>query len=301
MKSTPQTRSTRIDRTKPASWRRTLAGLLAGAALALLTALHPACAEAPRAPSRAAPAAPDIRPSPEAAASIGQLIWKNESGGTIAGLTGWNRGEYFASLGIGHFIWYHPEARGPFEESFPRLLTYIRSRSGAPAPPAWLAQSKGCPWRTYEEFHAAKDSARMVELREYLAATVPQQTEFLVRRLERALPKMLAVLEDAAEKNSVRDRFYSVAESPQGTYALIDYVNFKGEGIKAEERYRGQGWGLLQVLQEMQGQPRGAGASREFSESAKRVLARRVRNAPREESQWLKGWFKRCDTYARPL
>ena len=28
-----------------------------------------------------------------------------------------------------------------------------------------------------------------------------------------------------------------------GVYALIDYVNFKGEGVKAEEKIRGTGLG----------------------------------------------------------
>ena len=32
---------------------------------------------------------------------------------------------------------------------------------------------------------------------------------------------------------------------------LIDYVNFKGEGVLETERYRGRGWGLLQVLEGM--------------------------------------------------
>ena len=29
---------------------------------------------------------------------------------------------------------------------------------------------------------------------------------------------------------------------------MIDYVNFKGDGLKPTERYKGEGWGLLQVL-----------------------------------------------------
>ena len=38
------------------------------------------------------------------AKEIGRRIWMNECGGTIEGLTSWNKGEYFASLGLGHFI-----------------------------------------------------------------------------------------------------------------------------------------------------------------------------------------------------
>jgi hypothetical protein len=51
----------------------------------------------------------------------------------------------------------------------------------------------------------------------------------------------------------------------------------------------------------MQGRPTGQAAAREYAASAKRVLARRIANAaPKKESQWRAGWFKRCDTYARP-
>jgi hypothetical protein len=74
-------------------------------------------------------------------------------------------------------------------------------------------------------------------------------------------------------------------------------VNFKGEGTKASERYRGEGWGLLQVLAGMRGS--GAGAAREFGESAAAVLSRRVRNAPpeRKEERWLVGWKSRVGAY----
>ena len=247
------------------------------------------------------PASGRLEISKKTASTVGQKIWVNECSGAVAGLTSWNRGEYFASLGIGHFIWYTPERRGPFEESFPSLVKYITGRGTAP--PAWLAKVPGCPWSNYEQFHAARDSAQMNELRTYLKNTIPLQTEFLIRRLERALPKMHRTLPAAVARESVSKQFYAVAESPQGVYALIDYVNFKGEGVAASERYQGQGWGLLQVLEGMRGSPRGAAAAQEFSASAKRVLKRRVANAPpeRNESRWLPGWTKRCESYAQPL
>jgi hypothetical protein len=91
--------------------------------------------------------------------------------------------------------------------------------------------------------------------------------------------------------------------TPNGTYALIDYVNFKGDGTLATERYQGQGWGLLQVLAGMREVPAGQAAAAEFAASAKRMLSRRVANAPAErgESRWLPGWHNRCATYAKPL
>lgn len=235
-----------------------------------------------------------IQLSKTEASQIGRKIWQNECGGTVEGLTSWNKGEYFASLGIGHFIWYVKGNDGPFEESFPPLLRFMGDK-GVKVP-GWLAETPDCPWRTREEFVAAKNSPKMRELRGFLQATIPVQTEFILYRLQRALPTMLASV-PAGERTLVEQRFYAVGQTPTGVYALMDYINFKGEGTKASERYKGQGWGMLQVLQEMRGKPTGAAASREFAAAADRVLTRRVANAPKNESQWLPGWKNRARTY----
>jgi len=241
-----------------------------------------------------------IEVRPEEARKIGQRIWQNECGGTIEGLTSWNRGEDFASLGIGHFIWYPAGMEGPFEESWPKLMDYMRKQRLRV--PAWVAATEDCPWRTYESFHAARESAEMRQLRQFLANTVEVQTGFIVERLQAALPKMTnGATSSRRERDRLKERFYAVASTGQGVYALIDYVNFKGEGVKPEERYRGQGWGLAQVLLEMRGKPRGAAAAIEFSEAAQRVLQRRIANAPRDERRWYRGWMKRCETYKQPL
>ena len=76
------------------------------------------------------------------ALEAGRRLWQNECGGRIDGLTSWNKGEDFASLGIGHFIWYPAGRRGPFEESFPRLLEYL-SKNGVVLP-AWLRGEVPC-------------------------------------------------------------------------------------------------------------------------------------------------------------
>jgi hypothetical protein len=224
---------------------------------------------------------------------IGRRLWQNESGGTIAGLTAWNIGEDFASLGIGHFIWYPAHKRGPFEESFPPLIQYLVS-TGAPVP-AWLKQADACPWSDRARFLSEQLSPRMNELRSLLAGTIAFQARFAALRLERALPKMLEAV-PSGEREKVRENFYRVAGEPQGLYALVDYVNFKGEGTLASERYRGEGWGLLQVLEEM-----GKGPARsEFSRAADEVLTRRVANSPvgRGEKRWLPGWRNRIRTYS---
>src|SRR5262245_7101067 len=71
------------------------------------------------------------------ALKVGKRVWQNECGGTISGLTSWNQGENFASLGIGHFIWYPKGRRGPFEESFPKLVSFVSNR-GAKLPTSLL-------------------------------------------------------------------------------------------------------------------------------------------------------------------
>ncbi len=231
------------------------------------------------------------------AVKIGKKIWQNECNGTISGLTSWNAGEDFASLGIGHFIWYPKGRRGPFEESFPKLVNFI-SKRGAKLPTMLLGTGeKPCPWNSRTEFLRAQNSTEMNQLRNFLADTVDLQTEFLIARLETALPKMLAEAAPADRAN-VREQFERLTKTPQGWYALIDYVNFKGEGVLHTERYKDQGWGLLQVLESMHGNS-SAGAVDEFAQAAKAVLTRRVQNSPpnRHESRWLSGWIRRVNSY----
>ena len=227
---------------------------------------------------------------------IGNRIWQNECGGTIAGLTSWNTGENFASLGIGHFIWYPKGVRGPFEESFPKFVEFAEARGSKL--PAVLRAKDGCPWKSRAEFYEAAQTAPMKELRAFLARTIDFQAEFLVQRLQQALPKMIAE-SGGADSAQVRQRFDRVATTAMGCYALVDYVNFKGEGVLATERYAGQGWGLLQVLQGMNQETSGRAAVKSFAESAKTVLKTRVLNSPpeRNEARWLPGWLKRVDTY----
>ena len=128
------------------------------------------------------------------------------------------------------------------------------------------------------------------------------QTDFIIARSRAALPKILAAA-PRSEKARIEANYHKVATTPQGNYALIDYVNFKGEGTNVEERYNGRGWGLLQVLGEMKDVPAGAAAATEFAAAAKRVLSRRIANSPpaRGEKRWEEGWHNRCATYARPL
>lgn len=232
---------------------------------------------------------------------IGKKIWQNESGGTVSGLTTWNAGEEFPSLGIGHFIWYPRNYRGPYTESFPAFIRYAQQR-GIKTIPAWVLKAPHCPWSSRSSFNSAKNGAQLTSLRNFLAANVSLQTDFILTKSQAALGKILSAA-PASQRDMISKNYAKVATTTNGAYALIDYVNFKGEGINPKERYKDQGWGLLQVLANMRSVPAGQLAAREFAASAKRMLDRRINNSvlSRGEKRWRAGWHNRCDTYTRPL
>ena len=231
--------------------------------------------------------------------AIGEKIFKNEAAGKKENLVYWNEGENFPSLGIGHFIWYKQGEPGIFEESFPQLVEFLKSKNVKL--PKIMAENKYSPWKDRQELINLKTKkipdTDIEELTNFLYENKDLQIMFIFKRLESSLEKMLAVSND---RENVRKQFYRVASSPNGLYPLIDYVNFKGEGTNPKERYNGQGWGLLQVLENMKGTETGKSALTEFSNSAKFVLQRRVNNSDpsKKERKWLQGWLNRCNTYA---
>jgi hypothetical protein len=227
------------------------------------------------------------------ALEIGKRIWKNECAGTVSGLTSWNKGEAFPSLGIAHFIWYPEGRRQLYEESWPKLARFLKS-TGAPVQ-AWMLGA--CPWKTRAAFLDDLKSPRLTSLRLLLSETVPAQARYAAMRLEAALPKMLAAA-PAAQRAKVELNFHRISAEPLGFYALVDYVNFKGEGVNPSERYNGKGWGLLQVLEAM---PSTGKPLPEFARAADSVLTRRVNNAPPalNEAKWLPGWRNRLHTYTQ--
>ncbi|ERP95511.1 hypothetical protein Q666_06200 [Marinobacter sp. ES-1] len=231
---------------------------------------------------------------------VGQKIFANECASRFDCLVHWNEGEAFPSLGIGHFIWYPEGVEGRFTESFPQLIRYMVQRQAKV--PDWLRSLEpfDAPWPDRAAFLVLEDSARIAELREFLAGTQGLQAEFIFRRAAESLGKIVAAAPENRQQQ-VSAHLEALSATPGGVYALMDYVNFKGEGLAEGERYQGQGWGLLQVLLEMDT----AGDKTElqsFREAAGRVLARRAENAgnPIERECWLPGWLKRLETYREP-
>ncbi|MBA3720891.1 MAG: hypothetical protein H0W88_00645 [Parachlamydiaceae bacterium] len=233
--------------------------------------------------------------SSEMAQKMGLKIWKNECGGKIEGLTSWNEGEEFASLGIGHFIWYPAGEAVVFQQSFPSLLETFKKNKVAL--PLWLNDAVGCPWKSRQEFIESKETTEMKELRQILSEQLSLQVSFMVDRLQNALPAMLKSIPNE-NKKAIAYQFHRLARTPQGVFVLLDYINFKGEGISSKERYQTEGWGLVQVLTIMKGSTPET-AVKEFIDSAKKILSKRVQNSPKErnEHRWLRGWYSRIDGY----
>jgi hypothetical protein len=235
--------------------------------------------------------------APHEAIEIGVKVWQNECGGTVEGLTSWNEGEEFASLGIGHFIWYPNHERGPFVETFPELIHFLKSK-GVEIP-RWIEEARGCPWKNRKEFQSAlKANSRQInDLHQLLRKNVPLQAAFLQIRFEQALPTLFANA-GAEKKAKIEMICQRMLARPNGLFAILDYVNFKGYGTTPGESYEGLGWGLYQVLDNMSNLS-DEDPIAQFVASAKEILDRRVKNSPpqRHETRFLKGWFHRLDSY----
>ncbi len=225
---------------------------------------------------------------------IGKKIWKNECNGSKELLAFWNPNEQFPSFGIGHFIWFPANCSAPFTQTFPELLTYLEKHMTVL--PEWLTTTTTCPWNTRTEFYAPASQPRLNQLRTLLADTIGLQAQFIVEQLHRALPNILSHTPPNRHAH-ITANFNTLAETPRGCFALIDYLNFKGDGTNAKERYAGHGWGLLQVLDAMNTQS--ADPVHAFSSCARKLLEQRVTHAPDRatEQRFLPGWINRISSY----
>ena len=234
--------------------------------------------------------------------TIGDKIFRNESGGDIDKLVHWNVGENFASMGIGHFTWYPAGRRKRYGNTFPGLLDHLKA-NGVQLP-AWVQKARytGAPWRTKNELKYAKNSPKVRQFQNLLYQTRYLQAGYIFERAKRAMPRLVKATPQHL-RSHVAQNLNAVANTRGGWYALIDYVNFKGEGLNRKGGYRGQNWGLLQVLENMRPSQPGQMALNNFADSAIQILQRRVRNSnpKRGESRWMRGWTIRCNSYRQPF
>jgi len=226
---------------------------------------------------------------------IGDKIWFNECANRTDQLTFWNVREEFPSIGIGHFIWPPEQYEGPFSNGrFHEVVVFMDKRGVSV--PSWILEARHCPWTNRDAFYATFDSKQMAELRAFLVDTVPFQALYMLHRLGSAFTQMVNVT-PVTDRQRLINQFYRVANTD--LYILIDYLNFKHEGIDPKEQYKGQGWGLRQVLLQM---GRTATPNDDFADTAEKLLRTRIANSPRPaiEEQWLGGWIHRLSTYRVP-
>ena len=229
-----------------------------------------------------------------------KMIFFNECSGRVERMLTWNTDEDFPSFGLGHFIWYPQGKKGPYQDLFPDFLSFLEAQKTEI--PAWIKAlpTREAPWKNREEFLSDLSSERMAALKNFLDKTQGLQTQFIIFRVKGILPRMLAAI-PAEKRPEIELKFREISEDPKGMFALIDYVNFKGEGVLETERSQGQGWGLLQVLEEMKTPEKKEESLEEFVRAAKKVLENRVKNAPPEKdcSKRLRGWKTRVKNYLK--
>ncbi len=238
----------------------------------------------------------------QAAAAIGDEIWEKECKHSYEQLTWWKKGEQWASMGIGHFIWYPAGVQERYTQTFPEVLTYLHKHDVAL--PRWLYNKipQPCPWSSETAFMADFQSPRMLELRSLLKNTTALQAQYIIEHFNDAMSTMLASLPPQKQQH-VQQQINRLLTHSRGIYALIDYANFKGMGTNPQESYCGHGWGLLHVLTDMHGDSTGRPAVEAFAASAKKTVQQRVQHSPvhRNEQQWLAGWINRINTYTTQL
>ena len=251
---------------------------------------------------------------------IGVKIYQNEAASNPKYLTHWGKGEDFPSFGIAHFIWFPdistPQGGAkkippPYQETFPAMFAFVSKKS---PPPIWLQQlwkqstpssrqAFNAPWQTKAQFDAAQSSSHMLSLRQWLLNTQAHQARFVVKGFQQRWADETASL-STKRLERLNQRLNNMMAFKKGLFSVVDYFNFKGLGNNPKEKYQGQSWGLISVLE---GMPQAAFEGKNstalmaFITSAKKQLQQRTELAPKErnESRWLKGWFKRLDGYAK--
>ena len=239
-----------------------------------------------------------IHPTTAEIREIGKRIYANEAGADKAKLVHWNVNENFASMGISHFTWYPPSRVQTRGNTFPGVIKYLTEHGESP--PTWvtLAVTKGAPWYSRQELERVNHTPQVQQLINYLYQTRELQTGYAVERARKGLKRIVNSTPDY-HKSRVAGNINVLANTEGGWYPLVDYINFKGEGYDIHGGYKGQNWGMLQVLEQMQPSQPGLQALNAFADAAYIVLARRVKNSPPEkkEARWLLGWGNRVNTY----
>jgi hypothetical protein len=71
----------------------------------------------------------EIKLTQKQANFIAKKVWQNEGAGLDKYLIWWNKGEDFASLGIGHAIWFSKGHTEKFREVFPMMVAFMQKKA----------------------------------------------------------------------------------------------------------------------------------------------------------------------------
>ncbi|MBX9578581.1 MAG: hypothetical protein K2W97_08940 [Chthoniobacterales bacterium] len=245
--------------------------------------------------------------------SLGCRMWNNCAGGTVDGLTKWDGSDadhQFMYLGIAQNIWLPEGSSSMFQADWSTVAQRLQELGCKIKP--WML--KDCPWSSKEEFDADFNGKKMSWLRTHLSKEkfVRAQAFCIAERLQRAMdpssPGSLLTGLTADQSALVQENFDLVAHcsNPSGVYALIDYVNFKGEGrLGGTEEFNGQGWGLLQVLLNMKTPEEGANDAtimNAFVEGAKvtlnnRIINHKIQDPNNNDAQYWDMWVAHLSDY----
>ncbi len=89
--------------------------------------------------------------------------------------------------------------------------------------------------------------------------------------------------------------------SAVGTYILVDYLNFKGDGLNPLEKSNGKPWGLLSVLQDMPENLTQENVTKAFTIAATKKLLMLIEHSSPDYKRlhFFGGWITRLNTYTK--
>ncbi len=239
-----------------------------------------------------------VQLTPREIEKVGLQIFKNEARAKRELLVHWSVYEDFPSLGIGHNIWF-PQGKRKYVDQFPVLCAYLQKHGVTLS--LWLQQALiagGAPWSSRQEF--LQDRERTEELRDLLASTINVQTVFMIERLDKQLPIIIAAAPEH-DRGKVKRCIELMRSSLLGNYALIDYLNFKGAGLGPRNTYVKSG-GLLQVLSNVPDNVDKDTVLQAFTLSAGKILLQRIHSSITgiDRLKYSIAWLKRVSTYSDP-
>ena len=220
---------------------------------------------------------------------LSQALYKNEANCQLQNLTYWNSKEPFPSLGLPHAIWYSRQNTDKkYQEQFPELIRFIRThlKQNEKVALTWPSliskESIGpAPWKNQEAFakiqtlslgiEATENAEQLLNLKERNPDLYGQayslfalrhflgnpivlklQARYVIDKTFLALHTILQAFESEQPQSTGRVYEYlqTLLSSQEGVLALVDYLNFKGDGLKHSEKLEPSGfyWGLKTVL-----------------------------------------------------